>query len=136
MSSHRILQINAVSTAVCAVGMLATRRLLPGLFGLDSPLLLDILAVGLMAYAGALALAAARQPVGRHVLMAFTIGDVLWVAGSGLVLLLFWAQLAPLARLLIIAVALIVEVFAALQFRAARHAAAMPRAWTPAEVAR
>jgi hypothetical protein len=35
------------------------------------------------------------------------------------VLLLFWSQLAPVARMLIIVVGLIVEGFAMLQFRAA-----------------
>ena len=37
--------------------------------------------------------------------MAFTTADVLWVAASALVLLLFWPQLDGVARFLIIAVA-------------------------------
>jgi hypothetical protein len=119
MTSHRILQLNAVSTAACALGMLATRSTLYSLFGLDVPILLDMVAVGLLVYAGALAFAAQRQPVTRQALMAFTAADVLWVVASVVVLLLFWAQLAPVARLLVIAVALVVEVFATLQFRAA-----------------
>ncbi len=120
MSSHRILQINAASTAACAAAIVATRQILPPLFGLDSPFLLDVLSAGFIAYAGALAVAAARQPVGRHTLMAFTIADALWVAGSVVVLVLFWTELAPLARVLMIGVAVIVEVFATLQFRAAQ----------------
>ena len=120
MPSHRILQINAASTAVCAVAIVATRQILPPLFGLDSPFLLDVLSVGFFVYAGTLAVAAARQPVGRHTLMAFMIADALWVAGSAVVLLLFWTELAPLARVLMIGVAVIVEVFATLQFRAAQ----------------
>ena len=51
--------------------------------------------------------------------MAFAIVDALWVAGSAVVLLLFWGQLTPVARVLVIAVALAVEVFATLQYRAA-----------------
>jgi hypothetical protein len=119
MTSHRILQLNAASTAACALGMLATRGTLHSFFGLDTPILLDVLAVGLLAYAGALAFAAERQPVGRAALMAFTIADVMWVVASAVVLVAFWGQLAPLARVLVIAVALVVEVFATLQFRAA-----------------
>ena len=118
MTSHRILQLNAVSTAACGVGMLATRGTLHSFFGLDTPTLLDLLALGLLVYAGALAFAA-RQPVTRQVLMAFTVADALWVVASAIVLLLFWGQLAAVARLLILAVALVVEVFATLQFRAA-----------------
>ena len=119
MTSHRILQLNALSTAACALGMLAARSTLYSLFGLDAPILLDVLAVGLIAYAGALALAAHRQPVTRRALIAFTVADVLWVVASAAVLLLFWAQLATVARLLVIAVAMVVEGFATLQFRAA-----------------
>ena len=82
--------------------------------------MLDVLAVGLLAYAAAL-MAAARQPtVERPALLAFTIGDALWVAGSAIVLLLFWNQFTPAARVLVIAVALAVDVFATLQYRAAR----------------
>jgi hypothetical protein len=99
--------------------MLATRGTLYSFFGLDTPILLDVLAVGLLAYAGALAFAAERQPVGRAALMAFTIADVMWVVASAVVLVAFWGQLAPLARGLVIAAALVVEVFATLQFRAA-----------------
>jgi hypothetical protein len=120
MTSHRILQLNAASTAVCALGMTATRGTLHSFFGLDAPILLDVVAVGLLVYAGAMAVAAHRRPVSRGALMAFTVADGLWVAASAIVLVLFWAQLVPVARLLVIAVALVVEVFATLQFRAAR----------------
>jgi hypothetical protein len=51
--------------------------------------------------------------------MTFTIADGVWVMASALLLVLFWAQLAPLGRILVIAAALVVEVFATLQFRAA-----------------
>ena len=59
MTSHRILQLNAVSTAACGFGMLATRGTLHSFFGLDTPALLDLLALGLVLYAGALAFAEA-----------------------------------------------------------------------------
>jgi hypothetical protein len=125
MTSHRILQLNAVSTAACALGMLAARGTLYSLFGLDAPILLDVLAIGLLAYAGALAFAARRR-VDRQTLMAFTIADAIWVGASAIVLVAFWGQLALVARVLVIAVALVVEVFATLQFRAAGRAAGSP----------
>jgi hypothetical protein len=120
MTSHRILQLNAVSTAASAVAMLVTRGTLYSFFGLPAPILLDVLALGFLVYAGALAVAAQRQPVSRRALMAFTVADGLWVAASIILLLLFWSQLAPVARFLIIVVGLVVEMFATLQFRAAR----------------
>ena len=118
MASRRILQLNALSTAACALGMLATREVLHPLFGLDTASLLDIIAVGFLAYAGAVALAARRGP-SREALLAFAAADAAWVLGSVVVLLLFWPQFAAVARVLVIAVAVVVEVFAALQFRAA-----------------
>ena len=127
MTSHHILQLNAVSTAACALGMLVTRGSLYSLFGLDTPMVLDVLAIGLLAYAGALAFAARRRPIDRPTLIAFTVADAVWVGASAMVLLLFWDQLAPVARLLVIAVALVVEVFATLQFRAAGKVAGSPR---------
>ena len=54
--------------------------------------------------------------------MAFTVADGLWVVASAIVLLLFWGQLAAVARVLVIATALVVEVFATLQYRAAGRA--------------
>ncbi len=77
------------------------------------------IAIGLLIYAGAL-VAVARAPlVGRRALMAFTFADGVWVVASALVLLLFWTELTPLARILVIAAAIVVDVFAMLQFRAA-----------------
>jgi hypothetical protein len=119
MTPHRILQLNALFTTAGAVGMLITRGALYTLFGLETPLLLDAIAAGLLAYAGALLLAASRHPVDRKTLIAFTFADGAWVVGSAVILALFWAQLAPVARVLVIVVALAVDVFAFLQFRAA-----------------
>ena len=124
MTPHHILYVNAISTALCAIGMLATRGLLYPLFGLDSPRLLDALAIGLLAYAAVVAGAARRAAIDRPTLMSFAIVDALWVAGSAVALVLFWNQLAPIARVLVIAVALATDVFATLQYRAARRLAA------------
>ena len=124
MTPRHILYINAVSTALCGIAMLGARGLLYPLFGLESPLLLDALAIGLLAYAAVVAGAARRSAIDRPTLMTFAIVDGLWVAGSAVVLVMFWNQLAPAARILIIAVALATDAFATLQYRAARRLAA------------
>jgi hypothetical protein len=123
MTSKQILQLNALTTAASAVGMLATRGTLYRLFGADSPVLFDGLAIGLLVYAAALVTVARGPLVGRRALMAFTLADGIWVAASAVVLLLFWAELTPLARILVIATAIVVDVFAMLQFRAAGETA-------------
>jgi hypothetical protein len=119
MTSNRILQINALTTAACAIGMLVARGTLYRLFGADSPVLFDGLAIGLLAYAGALVTVARRPLVARRTLMACAFADGMWVVGSAIALLLFWTELTPLARILVIATALVVDMFAMLQFRAA-----------------
>jgi hypothetical protein len=124
MTPNRVLQLNALFTAAGAAGMLATRGLLYPQFGLAAPLVLDVLALGLLAYAIALVIAARQQPVDRPTLLAFTAADALWVGGSAVVLMIFWSQFTPLARTLVIAVALAVDVFATLQYRAAGTARA------------
>jgi hypothetical protein len=124
MTPHHILHVNALSTAVCGIAMLAARGVLYPLFGLESPLLLDALAIGLLAYAAVVAGAARRTALDRPTLMTLAIVDALWVAGSAVALVLFWNQLDPIARVLVIAVALATDVFATLQYRAARRLAA------------
>ena len=119
MLAHRVLQLNGSATAVSAVAILATRGILPPLFGLTSPIVFDVIAIAFLAYAGALFAAAARKPVSAKTMMVFTAADAAWVVGSAIVLVLYWAQLTPLARILVIAVALAVELFASLQYRAA-----------------
>ena len=119
MTSHRILLLNGISTLACGLGMLLTRNVLFREFGLQTPWLLDAIAVGLLAYAGALVIAARRDTIARPTLLAFTAADAAWVAGSVALLTIYWVELTPLARFLVIAVALAVDLFAMLQFRAA-----------------
>lgn len=122
ITSNRILQINATATAATGLAMLAGRAFLPPLFGLGSPLLLDLIAIFFLAYAAGLLYFAARPRVERSALLTFAAADGAWVVGSAVVLLLFWTQFTPIARVLIIGVAIVVDVFAMLQFRAARSA--------------
>jgi hypothetical protein len=123
VTARRTMLANASFSAVCAVLMLAVRDGLYPLFALESPALLTVIAGGLLFYAGALVVAARREPPDRRALMTAAALDAGWVLGSALVLIVAWAHLAPGARALIIAVALIVEIFATLQFRAARSMA-------------
>jgi hypothetical protein len=125
MTPNRILTLNAFSTAGCALAMLLGRGVLYPLFGLSSPMLLDVLAVGLLAYAAALWIVSRQDSISPRSLLAFALVDDAWVVGSAIALELFWVDMAPVARMLTIAVALVVAVFAILQFRAAGWWAAL-----------
>jgi hypothetical protein len=122
MTANRILQLNAVITAACAAAMLLARPYLYPLFGLSSPLWLDLAAIVFAVYAVALVAAASRPNVPRAALWAFTIGDGLCFAAGVLLLLVFWPSMDPLARVLLIVTTVVVDGFAMAQYRAARVA--------------
>lgn len=124
MTARRTMIANAVFSAASAVLIVAARHRLYPLFGLESPALLTVIAGGLLLYAGSLVVAARQEPPDRRALLTAVVLDAGWVLGSAIVLVAAWAQLAPAARVLLIAAALIVEVFATLQFRVARSIAA------------
>lgn len=120
MTARRTLLANASFTAVSAVVLIAAREALHPLFALSSPSLLTSIGLILLLYAGTLGIEARRQPPQRYALLTAAVLDVGWVVASIIVLLLAWPALSPGGRALIIAAALIVEVFALLQFRASR----------------
>jgi hypothetical protein len=122
MTANRILQLNAVITTICAVAMLIARPHLYPLFGLVSPMWLDIATIVFIAYAAALLASARPRTVPRAALVAFAIGDALCFAISVVVLLAFWWHLTPIARVLIAMTAIVVDGFAIAQYRAARAA--------------
>lgn len=122
MTANRILQLNAAITTTCAAAMLIARPYLYPLFGLASPMWLDVATVVFLAYAAALLLTARQRTVQRAALVAFTIGDGLCFAISLVVLLVFWGHLTPIARILIGVTAIVVDGFAMAQYRAARAA--------------
>lgn len=124
MTPQNILGLNGWATTGCAVVLLALRQSLPREFGLSGPMVTDMLAVGLFVYAVALLSTARRRSVSRTALLAFTAGDVAWVVGSAVVLLVAWEGMSATGRVLVVAVALAVELFAALQYRAAWRLAA------------
>lgn len=124
MTARRTMFANASFSVASAVFMLAARDRLYPLFALESPALLVAIAVGLLLFAGSLFVAARREPPDRRALLTAAVLDAGWVIGSAIVLVVAWGQLAAVARVLIIAAALVVEVFATLQFRVARSIAA------------
>ena len=120
LTAHRAVLIDAAATTATAVSMLAARGILFPYFGLSSPLLLDVTAAAFIVYAGIIGLVAARPTISRSALMTVAGANVGYVVASLAVLVMFWSQMHPVGRGLIVAVALAVEAFAMLQFAAAR----------------
>ena len=122
LTAHRTVLIDAIATAASGVLMLAARGILYPLFGLTSPLLLDLTAVAFLVYAAAISVVAMRPVISRAALMTIVFANLADVVASLAVLITVWAHLDPIGRALIIAVTFVVEAFAALQFVAARRA--------------
>ena len=120
MTARRTMLANAGFTAASAVFIFAARDWLYPLFALRSAAFLTAIAAPLLIYAGVLAVVARREPPDRRALLTAAALDAGWGLGSAILLIAAWTQLAPAARALIIAAALVVEVFATLQYRAAR----------------
>jgi hypothetical protein len=121
LTARRTVVIDAAATTATAVLMLAARNLLYPYFGLTSPLLLDVTAAAFIAYAAAIGLVAWRPSISRPALLAIVGANVAYVIASFAVLVTFWSALHPVGRGLVIAIALAVELFATLQFTAARR---------------
>jgi hypothetical protein len=119
MRAQRILQLDAAVAVGSGLAMLITRNVLYTLFGLGTPLLLDVIAIGLLGYGVALIQASRKPSAPRSTLMTFVAADITWVLASIGVLLVAWSSIAPLGRVLIIGAALVVEVMATLKFRTA-----------------
>ncbi len=121
LTAQRTVVIDATATAATGVLMLAARNILYPFFGLGSPMLLDIVAITFIAYAALIGVIASRSMISPAVLMTIVTANVAYVVASVTVLIAYWGQFEVVGRALIIAVTLVVEAFAALQWSAARR---------------
>jgi hypothetical protein len=122
LTARQTLLLDASATTATAILMFAGRSLLYPYFGLASPLVIDLAALAFLAYAAIVAFTARRESVSRAVVMTIAAVNAAYVAASAVLLLAFWADLQPIGRALIVAVAIAVEAFATLQFAAGRRA--------------
>ena len=121
LTAPSTLWIDAAATTATAVLMLALRSLLFPYFGLSSALPLDLVAAAFIVYAVVVARVAARPATSRVALMTVAGANIVYVVTSLALLATFWSQMHPIGRVLIVAVALAVELFAVLQITAARR---------------
>jgi hypothetical protein len=113
------LVTNGISTALCGLALLVVPGLLAPLLGVPGPGILAAVGAGLLLYAAGLFLTAARQPISRAAAWTAIVMDVGWVIGS--VVLLEIGVLTPIGSGLVSLVAIVVLVFAALQYRGVRR---------------
>ncbi len=109
------LKINAVFSAMCGFFLSIVPAAIAAEIGLDSAGLLRILGLGLLMFAGYVYYTGTRELVNPRAVMSIVIGDFLWIFGSVWLLFGFPQILNDFGRIVVIAVALAVLVFADLQ---------------------
>ncbi len=125
LTARHTLLIDAAATTATGLLMLAGRTRLYPYFGLESPFLLDVVAIAFIVYAAIIAVVARRDEVSRTAVMTTAAANAGYVVASVALLIMFWSDLQPIGRAAIIVVAVTVEAFATLQFAAARRAPAI-----------
>lgn len=112
---RRVLQLDAAATGATGLLLLGGTSLLHSLFNLPATLLIYA-GIFSVAWAAILGFASLKQEISRSFVWAVILGNVAWVIGS--VALLVSGYISPtwLGYAFVIAQALAVDVFAALQF--------------------
>jgi hypothetical protein len=113
------LVTNGISTALCGLVLLIAPGPLAPLLGVPRPGILAAVGAGLLLYAAGLFLTAAQLPISPAAAWTAIVMDVGWVIGS--VVLLEIGMLTPIGSGLVSLVAVVVLVFAALQYRGVRR---------------
>jgi hypothetical protein len=113
------MRTNAAVTGACGLVMLVGAGSLAGFLGVDAPLAIAAIGVGLLLYVPMLLWMAGRAPQDRRMGFVAAALDGLWVVGSLALILTTMLPLTTEGRWLIASVADVVLVFALAQLYAA-----------------
>lgn len=112
---RRALQGNGLFSAFSGLALLLGAGPLSAFLGITPPRALSISGVLLLLYGADLLYVARRDPPRRALAQAAVFLDVLWVAGSALILWQGWLPLTTAGRWAVILVAEVVALFAIVQ---------------------
>jgi hypothetical protein len=116
---RRTLQANAVFSSLS--GVFAGAGPITAFLGLKAPIILIVVGIATLLYAGSLFLTAARPSIDRRSGMMYALIDSAWVIASVVILLTEWVPLTTEGEWAVGLVAVIVAIFAELQFLGARR---------------
>lgn len=111
----RALQANAAFSMVSGLVLLLAAGPAGGWIGVDETGLVRALGGGLIAFGAGLLLLARSERPGRGLVIAASVSDFAWVAGSGVLLLAFPELLSAAGRAAVAGVALVVAGLGAAQ---------------------
>jgi hypothetical protein len=111
-----ILYGNAIFSGVSGLLFIFASRPIARFIGIEIPLAILILGVGLVGYAALIYLNASRPEISRNFVLFAVICDSIWVLLSIVLLLTDWGPFSVPGKWAIGIVAAVVDVFATLQF--------------------
>jgi hypothetical protein len=121
---RQALLSDAVTSAACGLLMLLGAGPLSGLLGLPE-MLLRLAGAVLLPYAALIAYLGLREQLPRPIVWAVVIGNVIWTADSLLLLMSGWVEPTRAGYAFVIAQALVVLMYAELQYMGLRRSEGM-----------
>ncbi len=121
---RRVLLADAVVTGLTGLGLALGSGLLAPVFGLPPTLLLYV-GLSLLPFAALVAVVGTRQYSSRPAVGAVIVYNVLWALDSVVLLLTPWVEPTGLGVAFVLAQAVVVAVFAELQYLGLRRSGAM-----------
>jgi hypothetical protein len=121
---RQALLSDAVTSAACGLLMLLGAGPLSGLLGLPE-MLLRLAGAVLLPYAALIAYLGLREQLQRPIVWAVVIGNVIWTADSLLLLMSGWVEPTRAGYAFVIAQALVVLMYAELQYMGLRRTEGM-----------
>ena len=118
---QRALQVDALFSGLSGLALSLASGPISAFLGVDAPLALVGVGLGLLAWTALLLLKVAPSPVNPTLLWLVIEGNVLWVIISGLILFTGWLPLTTSGWWAVALVADVVAVFAVLQFYGLRR---------------
>ena len=117
-SFKNVLKANAFFSGLCGLYMIIFHESLSQWIGLNLPLVLKVIGIGLVLFAIMLVGVIRSTAISRALAYSIIIGDVSWVISSAVLLLSFSSLFTVNGLWLITLTAFVVSIFASLQYRA------------------
>ena len=115
-SIRRILYGNAVFSGMSGLLFIFAARPVADFIGLDTSLAILLIGIGLLGYAALLYINASRAEISRSFVLLAIIADTTWALLSVLLLLTGWVSFSVEGKWVVGILAVIVDIFATLQF--------------------
>jgi hypothetical protein len=118
---RRTLQANGIFSSLGGVMLIAGTVPITAFLGLQTPIILIVVGIVSLLYAASLFLTTARPSIDRRTGMTYALLDSVWVIASVVILFTGWVPLTTEGKWAVGLVAVIVAIFAELQFLGSRR---------------